>query len=215
MTVRFIQRFMARNQSFLRSQTERLPASRAQEKHIDKRVSFHLGSMKRGFESGLFDEDNMENVDETHFTFNMDNGNTLGFRRDVVIKYADVVSGRDPINMMVRLSGGRGGMIQPPMLIFKNFNCTYHICGVADDVPGIWHRTGRKGWMHRTVLHQWLAEPREIATLSTRNQRVLYVDNFSGHNVSEAVASYTGRIGSYTNYDDEVSSQCHAFSPDS
>ena len=34
----------------------------------------------------------MENIDETHFVVNLDNGHTLGFREDTTIKYVEVVS---------------------------------------------------------------------------------------------------------------------------
>ena len=40
---------------------------------------YHLGVLKRSFDSGLFDENLMENIDETHFVVNMDNSRTLGF----------------------------------------------------------------------------------------------------------------------------------------
>ena len=43
----------------------------------------------------------IENVDETHFIINMDNGKSLGFRGDDTIKYADVVSGGVRITMVV------------------------------------------------------------------------------------------------------------------
>ena len=45
----------------------------------------------------------MENLDETHFVVNLDNGKTLGFRGDTTVKYADVVSGRESITLVVRI----------------------------------------------------------------------------------------------------------------
>lgn len=45
---------------------------------IEKSVAYHLGKLKRGFESGLLNEDRIENADETHFVFKMDNGKTSG-----------------------------------------------------------------------------------------------------------------------------------------
>lgn len=90
-----------------------------------------------GFESGLLNYDHMENADETHFIFKMDEGKTVRFCGDVDINYCDVVSGEDPITIMVRLSGGRGEMIQPPTHIFKNSNFIYPIRRVTDDVPGM------------------------------------------------------------------------------
>lgn len=56
-------------------------------------VAYHMGVLKSGFESGLFHEEYMENMGETYFVFNMDNGNSPGFRGCSEVKYADVVSG--------------------------------------------------------------------------------------------------------------------------
>ena len=49
----------------------------------------------------------MDNLDETHFVINMDNGRTLGFRGDSTIRYVEVVSGGDSMAMVVRISQGR------------------------------------------------------------------------------------------------------------
>ena len=45
-----------------------------------------------GFLSGEFDENLTEYIDETHFVINCDNGKTLGFCGDDVVKNADGVS---------------------------------------------------------------------------------------------------------------------------
>lgn len=68
-------------------------------------IAFHLGSLKRGFESGYLNEDRVENADETHFVFSMDNGRTIGLRGDEDVKYADAMSGDECITMMVRVTG--------------------------------------------------------------------------------------------------------------
>lgn len=39
-----------------------------------------------------------------YFVINMDNGGTLGFKGDVLVKWADVASGGDGITLVVRLS---------------------------------------------------------------------------------------------------------------
>lgn len=67
---------------------------------------YHLGCLKRGFESRELEEGMVENADETHFVFNMDNGRTLGLKGDEHVKYADVVSGDEGITMMVNIMGG-------------------------------------------------------------------------------------------------------------
>lgn len=57
----------------------------------------------------------------------MDNGEKLGFKGGTHMKYADLVSGGDPIILMVRLCGGLTAHIEAPMVISKNNNRFYLI----------------------------------------------------------------------------------------
>jgi hypothetical protein len=77
----------------------------------------------------------------------MDNGRTLGFRRDTIVKYDDVVFGGDSMTMEVRISEGCRSLIEAPMLIFTNGNSTYPIRGLDDNILGVSYRIGPKGWM--------------------------------------------------------------------
>ena len=101
----------------------------------------------------------MENVDETHFVVNLDNGCTLGFRGDTTVKYAEVVFGRDSMTMVVRISGGRRSMIKASMLIFTNLGSNYPIRGLEDNIPRVCYRTGRKGWMDQALFAEFFVEP--------------------------------------------------------
>ena len=178
-TIRWIQHFMRAKNIVARKQTGKLMLSSEKEGLLEKTVAYHIGELQRGFESGLLYEDNIENADETHFVFNMDNGKTLGFVGDKHVKYADVVSGGDPITMMVRLSGGRYAQIYPPMIIYKSQMRSNPIRGEPDNVPGVCYRSSPKGWMDGRVWHDWLCEPRAISALPSERQRVLYVNNCS------------------------------------
>ena len=91
----------------LLSQTSHLTCSPEKEIQIKRNTVYHLGVFKRGFDSGLFDESLMENIGETHFVVNMDNGRTLGFRGDTSTKYAKVVSSGDSMTLIVQILGGR------------------------------------------------------------------------------------------------------------
>jgi hypothetical protein len=73
-------------------QCGRLSWSPMKERHMKMLTTFHLGVVQRGFLSGEYNENYIKNMDETHFVMNMDNGKTLGFCGDHVVKYADVVS---------------------------------------------------------------------------------------------------------------------------
>lgn len=139
--------FLSANRIILRAQTSKLTVSADRQFYIEKSVAYHLGQLKRAFLDGDLDENCVENADETHFVFNMDNGKTLGFIGNNQVKYADVVSGGESITMVVRITGGQRAAIQPPMLIFKNLFRSYPIRGVPDSMPGVFYSTSPKAWM--------------------------------------------------------------------
>ena len=143
---------MVKHNLVIRRHVGKNAVSPGKRKFIRKTVAFHLGMLKRGFESGQFQEDLIENADETHFIFNMDNGRTIGFRGEECVQYADVVAGDEDMTMMVRLTGGRDARFETPMLVFKNSNCSYPIRGVPDDVPGVSYGSGKNGWMDGPVF---------------------------------------------------------------
>jgi hypothetical protein len=101
----------------------------------------------------------MENLDETHFVVNLDNGHTLGFRGDTSVTYAEVVSGRDSMTMVVRISGRRRSMIEAPMLIFTNAYRSYPIRGLEGTIPGVTYMTGPKRWMDQSIFPKYFNEP--------------------------------------------------------
>ncbi len=107
----WICRFTERFNIFVRMQTLKKQMSPSKTKHIEKSVPYHLGQVKRDFETGVL-EDIIENNDETHFVINMDNGRALGFAGDDNVKYADVVSGGEGITMILRLTGGKRAQIK-------------------------------------------------------------------------------------------------------
>ena len=121
------QQFMHVHNIVLLSEIGRLTCSLEKEIQIERNIVYHLVVLKRGFDSSFFDENLMENIDETHFVVNMDNGRTLGFWNDTSTKYVEVVSGGDSMTLVVQISGGRRSMIEAPMLIFTNPNNSYPI----------------------------------------------------------------------------------------
>src|SRR5579875_2085882 len=100
-------------------------------------MAYHLDILQRGFQSGIFDENLIENMDEIHFTVNMDKGRILGFRGDTVVKYADVIASGDAMTMVIKISGDRRSMIEASKLIFTYRNSNYPIRGLDDTIPGI------------------------------------------------------------------------------
>ena len=92
---------------------------------IESTTTYHLGVL--GFKTRVFDDNLMENVDETYFVVNLDYSRTLGFRGDTTVKYAKVVFGGDSMTMIIRIFEGRQSMIEAPMLIFMNSSSNYPI----------------------------------------------------------------------------------------
>ena len=180
----WIQQFMHTQNIVLLSQTGRLTCSPEKEQEIEMQVAYHLGVLNRGFQDGTFDENLMENIDETHFVVNMDNGRTLGFHGDTTVKYADVVSGGDSMTMVIRISGGRRSMIEAPMLIFTNPNSSYPIRGLDDNIPGVCYRTSPKGWMDQTLFSDYFVEPRAFQSDVHGRSKFIWVDNCTGRNMT-------------------------------
>lgn len=67
-----------------------------------------------------YEEENIMNADQTHFIININNEKILGFSADETVQYAYVISDGEVITILVRLSGGKNVLIDPPLMIFKN-----------------------------------------------------------------------------------------------
>ena len=88
----WIQRSMERFNIVTRRQCQKLMISPANQLLIEKEVVFHLGKVRGDFQGGLLHEDLVENIDETHFVINADNGRTMGCSGAQKLMYANVVS---------------------------------------------------------------------------------------------------------------------------
>ena len=181
-TYAWVKTFMERFDTVSRKQTEKLMVSEEKQLSIEREVAYHLGCVKRDFDSGALNEDLVENMDETHFIVNMDDKRTLAFKGSDVIKYADVVSGGDGMTLVVRITGGSQAKIYSSMMIFQNKDRNYPIRGLQDNIPGICYRTGPKGWMDRKLFAEWVAETRANPQDPHGRQKVIFLDNCGGHN---------------------------------
>ncbi|KAL3698368.1 hypothetical protein R1sor_012444 [Riccia sorocarpa] len=145
-------------------------------------VAQHLGLLCGQFQSGRLDENLVENIDETHFLINMDNGRTLGFRGDTQVKYADVVSGSQGMTMVVKVTGSVHAKIGTPFMIFSNANCSYPINNVPDNVLGVCYRTTKKAFITSACIAQYYREHRVNRPDSDGRSIILWLDNAPGHN---------------------------------
>ena len=180
----FTRRFMSKHNIVYQMQTGRLSWSPAKERHVRMLVSHHLGTLYCGFVSGEYNENYIENLDETHFVINMDNGKTLGFRGDEHVKYVDVVSGGEAMTMVVRVIGGVHARIKTLMVIFTNANSSYPIQGLRDNIPGVTYRSSPKGWMNMALFAEYFSDPIAYQGDLYGHQKHVWVDNSSTHNSS-------------------------------
>ncbi|KAG0620447.1 hypothetical protein M758_4G216500 [Ceratodon purpureus] len=196
----WIQQFMDSQNIVLLSQRGRLICSPSKELHIEMHTAFHMGVLRRGFLSGIFHEHLMENLDETHFVINLDNGKTLEFRGDTSVKYTDVVSGGESMTLVVRISGGRRSTIEAPMIIFTNENRSYPIRGLIDNVPGVTYRSGPKGWMDQSIMPEFFLDPRAYQGDLHGQQKIVWLDNCSGHTLTPRLEAIPTSKNTKLNY---------------
>ena len=200
LSARWVQAFAERFRIISRAHTGKLLTSPSKEEFIEKEVAYHLCQLCRDFRAGRISENDIENADETHFVINYDNGRTLGFAGEDEVKYAGVVSGGERMAMVVRLSGGLNAKIENPFMVFMDANQSYPIRGVPDDVPGVSHRSGPKGWIDTQMMPKWLKERRVMRPLSNGRKRILFLDNCSGHNSTESLLQSAKGINTEIRY---------------
>ncbi|EPZ33938.1 hypothetical protein O9G_003457 [Rozella allomycis CSF55] len=137
----WIQRFCDKHRIVLRTRTGKGQIGQEKRDEIDRSVAYHLGQLNENY---------IDNMDDTHFIIEFDNGKTLGF-------YADVVSGGEGMTMVVRITGVPNAKIMPPMMIFTNAHCSHPIKGVPVDIDGACYRSGKKDWMDkRGKINRWI-----------------------------------------------------------
>lgn len=73
------------------------------------------------------DEYVVKNVDEAHFVINFNNGKTLEFVSNEVVKYADAVSDWRRMKNVVSITGVRESSIQPSFIKFQIEDRNYPI----------------------------------------------------------------------------------------
>lgn len=84
------------------AQCGRLQLSPIKKAFIEIEVVYCKGTVGKDIRSGLVNENDVENADETHFLVNGDNGRTFRFCGDPNVKYADVsVAGKGLLRWLI------------------------------------------------------------------------------------------------------------------
>lgn len=194
--INWVNRFMMKNNIVLRQQEGKLQVSNVKEVEIHKSVSFFLGALNKCFDNGTFKNELIENVDETNCLINMDEGLTLEKRGEKVIKYMDVVSGKEGITLLVRVIGGVNGCIGAPMLLFKNQDRNYPIRNLPDNIEGVSYRTSPNGWTDRISFPEFFSEKRTFQPDPQGRQKYVFVDNYSGHKMTPDLQKVLNQVNS-------------------
>jgi hypothetical protein len=184
----WIGHFRGINDVVWRSLKGRLMASPKKELLIARRIAFHLGNLKRMFDSGELIAAEQSNMDETHMLYSMKTKRMLSFKNQEVVKYTDVVKGSEGISVCLTIVGGdKSSHLSDPMLIFINKLRSYPIRGSPDNVDNACYRTAPKGFMEARLMKQWLLEQRTWGKRPDDQKRVLWLDNCSAHSFDDEV----------------------------
>ena len=174
--------------------------SEAFTERTEKNIAFFLGNISREFQSGALDENCVENVDEGHFLYDLDDRYCSAKRGSRDINYLGMVSGSEGVTVVLRVTGGSNSKLASPFFIFRNRLESYSMNGSLDNDPSVSYRTQKNGWMDSTRFVQWLRERRAIGSLPENEHRVLFLDNYSGHNMNDAVQTALSEINTSLRY---------------
>ena len=139
--------FMERHNLFQRKKTGELIVFTEKQLAINQEVAYNIYHVKQLFDSVDLYENLSEKIDETHFLVNMDNGITMTTKGINNVKCPDVVSYGKGMALVVIITGGTNEKIFLDMMRFKNKDRNYLICGMEDNIPGIYYHTKTKGLM--------------------------------------------------------------------
>lgn len=136
----WIQNFKNRFNIVSRVRTSNTCLRDAKVQYYKKCMSHMLGNIKSDYDNGMKERD-VENLDETHMVFDMDNKRVLDFQGKKRITYSEISSAGQGFTLVVRISGTGGGQIEVPMVIFQNNLRSYPIATCPDDLDGVCFRS--------------------------------------------------------------------------
>ena len=143
-----------------------------------------LGQLARDLTSIRLCEDNIGNADETNFIINEENGITLGLCGDENMKYVEVISEGEGMEMMVRISGGKNSRVDIPMMICKKklVITPYEECLMTIQVFVI--ELLPSGGFQKTKWLNGLAIIAHYQSFQMVKSVFLFMDNCSSHSIS-------------------------------
>ena len=135
-TLQYIERICNNNNLVLRRRTGNLTRSSQHTEWAHRLKSFHLDQIHRKFIGRHFNENLVENVDETHLYCDITDSVVLRKLGSKQVKYNEVVSGNICMTLLLRPSGEIQAKIYDPFFIFENLPSNYLLQGCPDNVHG-------------------------------------------------------------------------------
>lgn len=152
--------------------------------YYDRLIANHLGKLKSRFAYGIYEQDLIFNLDETHFIIDFNNLKALGFSGECVVSYNELASVTEGFTLALLLRGGSEARIESGIAIFKNTNCSYPIRGVQDNVQNVCYRSGPKAWMDKRVFLELLKEKKCISKDVLERMQSVFTDNANSHKIT-------------------------------
>ncbi len=140
----FITRILQSNNIVTRKRTGNLSRSVQHTEWTQELIAYHLGDLQRKFGDGILTHGLVDNMDENHFWYDMDDAVVLARKGSDLIKYKDAFQGDKGMTMVFRVTGGVHAKLHDPFFIFENSMANYPIQRTPDNVPVCSYRTQRK-----------------------------------------------------------------------
>lgn len=141
-----------------------------------KTIAFHLGNIKRDFESGKIHASEQCNADETHLLVGVKTKKILCYRGATRVKYQQVVSGSEGMTVVITIKGGdSSATVSVPMVIFPNDAYNYPLVGVR--TTSLCYRTQPQAFMDGKIMREYYLDRRTWGKDITGKHRDLWMDN--------------------------------------
>lgn len=129
-----------------------LAAAKLEEKQNSVTSFLRKFSGKLSFE--LWDEQDVDDANKTHFSINVSSQTTPGFCIEKLLRYGDVAIGYKGFKMMVHLNVEPSAGTEPSFLPFKNKDRYSRIQGVTDSDKEVAYRTEPRWWIDAIAMLQ-------------------------------------------------------------
>jgi hypothetical protein len=158
---------------------EKLPQWKAES--TERYISFHLGEIKRKFDSGTWHPGQIETVQHVHFTCDAMplSASFEKWKSERVHELVEKVGGDGSYTVSLVMAGG---VVKSVFVVFRDSS---HRGGGGGNINGIRYQTHRKGWMDQDKFREWLAEDSANPHGTQESPRVLFLESHPGWDMAD------------------------------